>query len=128
MIARAPSRVAAAATAFATTADKAARVLTPEPLSAVAAMAARTSARFALVTPVRPSAVSAAAVSAGEAAPPAAVVMTPATEVASALSSALVSTAVTDALSMTLLRSDALAALSIWVRPIAAYCEAESES
>ena len=121
MIASAASRVAAAATAFATTAESSVKASTPVPLSAVAAMAARTSARFALVTPVRPIVSSAAGVNAGDAVWPAAVAMIPATVSASADNSARVSTDVSAAASSTSLRSAAFAALSICVRPSVAY-------
>ena len=121
MMARAASRVAAAATALATTADSSLKVSTPDPLSALAAIAASTSAKFASVTPVRPSAASAAAVIAGEALWPAAVAMIPATVSASEESSVRVSTEEAAAASSTSFKSAALAALSICDRPSAAY-------
>ena len=117
--------MAAYASAAAVATDcRAARLETPLPLSAVAAMAARMSARFALVTPVMPKAARSAAVRAGDGVPPLAVNMIAWTMSARFDNSAEVSTAVAALPSMTSLSSAAAAAVSIWVIPIDANCEA----
>ena len=101
---------------------------TPEPLSAVAASAAMTAAKLSAFTPLMPIAASASGVSAGDAFPPAAVSKMPATVAASAASSACVSTADDESLSIMSLSSDAFAAVSILVKPSVTYCDTDSET
>ena len=78
-------------TEVATTEESSAKVSIPEPLSAVAAIAARTPARFEAFTPGMPKAAKSAAVSAGETGLPAAAAIRRSTIEASATSSSLVS-------------------------------------
>ena len=80
-----------------------------------------TAAKLSAFTPLIPIAASASGVRAGEALPPAAVSKTPATVAASATSSACVSTADGESLSIMSLSNDAFAAVSMLVMPSALY-------
>ena len=97
---------------------------TPEPLSAVPAMAAITESILSASTPVMPNAARSCGVNAGTTTSPAAVANIDFTIAARAIISARVSTAVVDNLSITSFRSDALAAVLISVMPSAPYWDA----
>ena len=123
MIARAAAASAAASEAMVC---RAARLDTPEPLSAVAVMAASTATRLSGVTPESPMAARSAAVSAGVTVLPAAISNIRETMEARAAISAWVLTAVEMDPSMMSLSSAALPVESMVVIPKIVYCEAVS--